>query len=1167
MSVRLKAEEALSFALMTLATHVILLLPLPTVSTEILLIWAYANIWTSRTSTRDYLYVIARRIEQAFFALPAVGVAVALALYDCLMESSFYVLIWILIWGPTTGLAIFLRFALWCAVAAWTICYFSATTPLNGFVWVPAWYYLGRPLCISLGRVGKSVALAVDRRVDILRVRTLLGSTKDAVVSCSSAAVTVLSECLRRRAGLTVLACWAVATTDNLLNWAHTCYDVLSDCYTGILDTLELWCLKAAVAYGATTIWFADSLARTSSMGRRCSRKFSTRAAKVAVFFGREPGTTDCLLASILLSLEQLQVASEVLALVPFAVLTYNDALTSPSARRIREGVRAAIGLALVAPLPNSYEMIEPCRGISSMVSGSSESTPAPEGEDGISGAPCTTPVPTSTSCPEETKKSNELPQNVEAQPEVADVSAAPANAETEVAVKVMADAEVQADAEVGVVLKADLAIQIEVATKADAAVQTDDIVQVDAAAQTEAQVQIEAGTQTGAEVQTEAQAQIKAGVQADIKVEADAEIEADIEIKAEAQLALVTEAEIKAEAEAAADVEVEAEVKVVAGDAAEADVEAEAGVESKIAAELRDQAEIQAESDGITEAEIEAGFETDPEVKARVRAIAEAELELETDSEATLSDDEELDDVEDLPHSTLPASSSTGKAYTDVDLDAIIRGIASLALSDEAVAAGPVTTSSCTYHPRRIPVSVSTHSIFLDLARPLRWAPALLLDHIAPPRAPLETSESSDKTVCEESCSSLDHSLEVALDQSTDEAQPQQEQALDDTEEPIKEKPKKVARRAGLRATTRKRRLRQREVAKAALEAMIQTVHTAVSAYKNGEIRSAEEARRVKAEMAAAVETAAVEHRAWAALIPVLNPALSVLLEKRRSYPFHKETKEAEEVRVLPETATGATKEGVVPAQDAGQAKPGESDEAVEATLDTVGRQEAATSVADAPQAAVEADQEALRVQHGAVHPKSAVPFIEMGMRIKALEETLQAVEVEEDAEAAILRCLEVVTVTYEDSEVVAAAAARAEQLAQEKATEASAETAPCTESGPEAREGAEPASVDHDKTTGTLTVWPRHDTPTTLEVAEVGATPALEAEKKSPRSPSHIFDFATLETRAMTLEESDELAEIEEAEAAILRCLQAIAVGCAQSVLADSSSLDEFLAAELQI
>ncbi|KAI0827688.1 hypothetical protein BC628DRAFT_149681 [Trametes gibbosa] len=310
-------EGLLPFVLMSLTTHFILCLRLPIFSIELFLLCAYTAIWSSRTPLHFAHLTIARRLQQGLAILPAVGVEVARAFYDHIMTSSFNALAWVLIWAPTTGLAMFARFALWFAVFTCTVCYFTATTPLKGLFWVPAWYCVVQPTYKLLERSTR-ILLSGAYRHALGPICCTLAAAGLSSMRSGKAVGTILVQ-HRPRLSLLVRCAAAVGAICAYLGRA-----VLSDICQAASEAVALyhWTTSAAgtcCTYAASrayvrivyTCCLPDHLARCAA---RCLKKS-------VIFLGNEPGTVECAVMCMTQFLEESKVASDALMLVFFASL------------------------------------------------------------------------------------------------------------------------------------------------------------------------------------------------------------------------------------------------------------------------------------------------------------------------------------------------------------------------------------------------------------------------------------------------------------------------------------------------------------------------------------------------------------------------------------------------------------------------------------------------------------------------------------------------------------------------------------------------------------------------------------------------------------------------------------------------------------------------------
>lgn len=348
------AEELLTSTLLSdLTLQHIPFFSIPTARVEVFLICIYTLFWIVKTHDRAADIAVAR-LMQASIILPPVAVEVARTFLD----GSFYVLLWVLIWGPTSGLAMFLRLALWCTIAALALCYFSATTPLNGFLWVPAWYYVVQPTCNALTRTARTLGSRTHRWTSP-RAQSLLESMATVGAAATrSASVTVCAWVRRHRPTLGDLKNWTSSAAGALeagLFWAacafvdlcagiwHSAVTACSQIASTSVNTSARVCVKTVAGLYAAESWATASIVLATRVGRHVVRRGFRVAVKTAAFFRKEPGTIECLVASAVQFLERLEIASEVLALVPFAVAHDGETLQMVPPQPFREAARIAV--------------------------------------------------------------------------------------------------------------------------------------------------------------------------------------------------------------------------------------------------------------------------------------------------------------------------------------------------------------------------------------------------------------------------------------------------------------------------------------------------------------------------------------------------------------------------------------------------------------------------------------------------------------------------------------------------------------------------------------------------------------------------------------------------------------------------------------------------------
>ncbi len=374
MTISFRLRGLLSFAL---ATHHILHHTLPTVTgIEMLLLCAYGLIWASKPYVRASTAAITRHLERyALTTLPAT----VIHRYKSLMAGSFYVLLWILIWGPTSGLPKLLRSAWWSIVAAFTICYVSAI--LSGFLWVPALCYVGHPSYNVLQRAANMGAIGCRRTGT--KVRSLFKF-------CQAAAASGYTYGLQHRPTLSGVKMWATTAMAPLrtgVYWAACAIDgldagsrstiaamfratsvavdighrtcskvfhmtarmhamtvaVVSQMHSTAADVASQMYAKLVRGSKASASWASSKATEACSTAQRLSRQVLRASVNTAAFFRKEPGTVDCIVASTSQILEGLGMASEVLSLIPFAVLSDGDMLKSGPTHRIEEAVKATV--------------------------------------------------------------------------------------------------------------------------------------------------------------------------------------------------------------------------------------------------------------------------------------------------------------------------------------------------------------------------------------------------------------------------------------------------------------------------------------------------------------------------------------------------------------------------------------------------------------------------------------------------------------------------------------------------------------------------------------------------------------------------------------------------------------------------------------------------------
>ncbi|KAL1945302.1 hypothetical protein VTO73DRAFT_2153 [Trametes versicolor] len=385
-----RLKGLLSFAL---AAHHILHLTLPTITgIEMLLLCAYVLIWASKPHVRASTAAIARHLERyALATLPTKVVHRCNRLIDC----SFYVLLWVIIWGPTSGLPMFLRSAWWSIGTVFTVCYVSVS--LSGFLWVPALCYVGHPSYNMLQRAAKIGTMAF--RWTGGKVRSLFKSFQSAAVfsytyvqqhrpTLSDAkiwtitAMTPLRACLRRAAavitipdagGRSTIAAILRATSTVVRIGGRVCskilevtarmhaatMDIVSRMHsTAVHVALQMY-TKAATDCKAAASWASLQTTEACSTAHRLSHRLLRASVKTAAFFRKEPGTVECIITSTSQILEGLGMASDVLALVPFAVLGDEITLRSGPTLHVADAVKATVDIALVAPFQASSNDIE----------------------------------------------------------------------------------------------------------------------------------------------------------------------------------------------------------------------------------------------------------------------------------------------------------------------------------------------------------------------------------------------------------------------------------------------------------------------------------------------------------------------------------------------------------------------------------------------------------------------------------------------------------------------------------------------------------------------------------------------------------------------------------------------------------------------------------------
>lgn len=369
-----RLKGLLSFAL---AAHHILHLTLPTITgIEMLLLCAYVLIWASKPHIHASTAAIARHLERyALATLPAKVVHRCDRLIDC----SLYVLLWVVIWGPTSGLPMLLRSTWWSIGTVFTVCYVSAI--LSGFLWVPALCYVGHPSYNILQRAANMGTMAC--RCTSAKVRSLFKSFQSAAVfsySCvhqhrptlsdvkiwTITAMTPLLACLRWVAaaiaaldagGRSMIAAILRATLTVVRIGGRMCskiFDMTARMHAATMDivsqmhsTVVHFALRMHVGVvtgcKAAASWASSKTTKACSTTHRLSRQISRASVKTAAFFRKEPGTVECIIASTSQILEGLGMASDVLALVPFAVLGDEITLRSGPTLHVADTVKATV--------------------------------------------------------------------------------------------------------------------------------------------------------------------------------------------------------------------------------------------------------------------------------------------------------------------------------------------------------------------------------------------------------------------------------------------------------------------------------------------------------------------------------------------------------------------------------------------------------------------------------------------------------------------------------------------------------------------------------------------------------------------------------------------------------------------------------------------------------
>lgn len=369
-----RLKGLLSFAL---AAHHILHLTLPTITgIEMLLLCAYVLIWASKPHIRASTAAIARHLERyALATLPAKVV------HRCnrLIDYSFYVLLWVVIWGPTSGLPMLLRSTWWSIGTAFTVCYVSAI--LSGFLWVPALCYVGHPSYNILRRAAGMGMMA--GRWTGAKARSLFKSFQSAAVFSYTyvqqhrptlsdvkiwaiTAMTPLRACLRWVAaaiaaldagGRSMIAAILPATLTVVRIGSRMCskiFDMTARMHAATMDivsrmhstavhvALQMYA-KAATGCIAAACWASLQTTEACSTAYRLSHRLLRASVKTAAFFRKEPGTVECIITSTSQILEGLGMASDVLALVPFAVLGDEITLRSGPTLHVADAVKATV--------------------------------------------------------------------------------------------------------------------------------------------------------------------------------------------------------------------------------------------------------------------------------------------------------------------------------------------------------------------------------------------------------------------------------------------------------------------------------------------------------------------------------------------------------------------------------------------------------------------------------------------------------------------------------------------------------------------------------------------------------------------------------------------------------------------------------------------------------
>ncbi|KAH9856736.1 hypothetical protein C2E23DRAFT_808883 [Lenzites betulinus] len=336
-------EGLLPFVFMSLTTHIILSLRLPILVKDLFLLCAYTAIWTSRTRLHLAYLATTHRLQESLTILPEVAVEVARAFYDQTLASSFYALIWVLIWGPTTGLAILARFALGIAVFTCTLCYFTATTPLKALLWVPAWYCVVQPACSLLKGAAKGFISGVYHCVVSPRARsfslTLAAAGLTGLRSVKAGGVI----CMRHRPRLSVLVRWVTAVGAACGSVGRA---VLSDICQAASEGLALY--RWTVATTGTLCCCAASrvyarILYTCCLPGHAAQCMARGVKKSVIFFRDEPGTVECLVVSIAQFCEEAKCTSDVLMMVPFAAFAQGKLIPSGSSRCARAFTANAI--------------------------------------------------------------------------------------------------------------------------------------------------------------------------------------------------------------------------------------------------------------------------------------------------------------------------------------------------------------------------------------------------------------------------------------------------------------------------------------------------------------------------------------------------------------------------------------------------------------------------------------------------------------------------------------------------------------------------------------------------------------------------------------------------------------------------------------------------------